>query len=40
MGDYYNSLDSKSLEPKKDNTAPSSDFAKLINTRFVLVSEP
>lgn len=40
MGEYYASLNAKSLEPKKDNTAPSSDFAKLIGTRCVISSEP
>lgn len=40
LGEYYGSLSSKSLEPKKDNTAPSSDYAKLIGVRCVLSSEP
>lgn len=40
MGEYYASLNAKSLEPKKDNTAPSSDFAKLIGVRCVISSEP
>lgn len=39
-GEYYASLNSKSLEPKKDNTAPSSDFAKLIGVRCAISSEP
>lgn len=39
FGDYFGSLGYKSLEPKKDNSAPSSDFAKLVNKRVVLTSE-
>jgi putative DNA primase/helicase len=40
MGDYYASLNAKSLEPRNDNTAPSSDMAKLVGTRVVIASEP